>query len=102
MALEKYEKAMQLLNLYDTFAESTDFVFLSALIWMDNGFIDEAMRAFRRAVQMPEGRVEGVNSYLAYYNMGVIQECLGNKAEAEEWYRKASGYKRAEERLLNL
>lgn len=102
LAQEKYEKALGLLGVYDTFAGSADFLFLVALIRSNNGYFQEALEEYQRVLKMPTCRVEGVNSYLAYYNMGVIEECLGHREEACMYYAKAKNYERARERLKIL
>ena len=45
---------------------------------------------------------EGVNSYLSYYNAGVIKECLGDMSEARVLYMKCGNYEKAKLRLAKM
>ncbi len=99
---EQYETALQLLNIYDEFSHLADFIFLTALILMNNGRFQEAIQEFKKATKKPECRMEGVNDYLAYYNIGVIYECLGDIKSAKRNYQKCTGYDAAKARLRNL
>ena len=89
-------------NIYDEFGKSADFQFLMGLIYMKNARFTEAVREFEKAAGHAECRAQGVNSYRADYNIGVIYECLGKKEEALAYYRKCGGYAPAEERIHEL
>ena len=90
-------------NIYDEFGKSADFQFLMGLIYMKNARFTGAVREFEKAVGHAECRAQGVNSYRADYNIGVIYECLGKKREeALAYYRKCGGYAPAEERIREL
>ena len=93
------QEALQLLGVYDEFSRRADFVFLMGLIYMNNGLFDYAIQEFQKCVTMEEFAVEGVNSYKAYYNMGVIYECSGHPAEAMDAYRRCNDYEPALKRL---
>lgn len=96
---EQYEKALQLWNLYEEFNSSTDFVFLMGLILMNNGKFREAIGEFEKAAGRPDSKVEGVNGYLALYNIAVIYECLGYREKAFLYYRKCGDYQPAKQKL---
>lgn len=100
--LKRPQDALNLLGVYDEFAVRADFVFLTGLIYMNNGLLDEAIQEFHKATTMEEFAVEGVNSYKANYNIGVIYECAGYAAEAKEAYRKCGDYALALTRLEQL
>lgn len=100
--LKRNQEALGLTSLYDTFAVRADFVFLMGLVYMNNGLFDEAVAEFLKSTTMSEFSIEGVNSYLAFYNMGVILECTGRIEEAREAYRKCGPYAPAEKRLQAL
>lgn len=57
------------------------------------------MQEFLKAVRHTVCRNRGVNSYAAYYNIGVIYECLGKQEETREYYGKCGEYESAIERL---
>lgn len=86
------QQALGLEGIYEEFGSRADFQFLMGLIYMNNEKYDQAIQEFLKAAGQKESRVKGVNSYLAYYNAGVIYECLGNKWKALELYRKCGEY----------
>lgn len=89
-------------NIYDEFGNTADFKFLMGLIYMNNEMFDAAVEEFKKAVKMPEGRTKGANSYLAYYNIGVIYECLGDQKMAKIFYQKCGSYPPAGRQLSNI
>lgn len=89
-------------SIYSEFGGSADFQFLMGLIYMKNAMFEKAVEEFLKAVKHEECRVRGVNSYSAYYNIGVIYECLGNKELAREFYKKSGDYRPARERLKEI
>lgn len=99
---KQYETAMQLLNVYEEFAHSADFIFMIALVLMNNGKFQEAIDEFLKASKKRKCKMEGVNGYLSYYNIGIIYECLGDKENSKKYYRKCGGYKMAKKRIDNL
>lgn len=100
--LKRYEEALQLLNIYDVFAVTADFVFLMGLIYMNNGLFDNAIQEFQKSTTMTRFSTEGINSYRANYNIGVIYECTGHKEEAKKYYGKCGEYEMAKIRLREL
>lgn len=100
--LKRNEEALGLSELYDIFSGRADFVFLMGLICMNNGLFDDAVAQFKKAATMEEFSVDGVNSYMANYNTGVIYECTGHLDDARKYYKKCGGYAPAVERLKEL
>ena len=96
------ETALFFENIYAEFGDCADFKFLMGLIYMNNEMFDEAVGEFLKATEYKECRNTGANSYLAYYNAGVIFECCGMIDEAKEFYRKSGTYAPALERLKAL
>jgi len=88
---------------YDVYyASSTDYLFLMGLVYMNNGRLSEAIELFLRCSNNKEGKAEGINSYLSKYNIAVIYDCLGNRAEAISYYRKCEDYPAALKRLREI
>ena len=102
MDLNRNQDALNLLGVYDEFAHRADFVFMMGLVFMNNGLFDESILEFRKATTIEEFAVDGVNSYKAYYNIGVIYECTGHIAEAKDAYCRCGGYEPALKRLVLL
>ena len=59
-------------NIYEEFGNCADFKFLMGLIYMNNEMFDEAVAEFLKATEYKVCRNVGVNSYLAFYKVGVI------------------------------
>ncbi len=100
--LKMYQKALELEGIYDIFSKNADFVFLMGLIYMNNALFPQAIREFQKATVLPAFSVEGVNSYKARYNIGVIHECMGNIPEALAYYEECGAYGPAMERRKAL
>lgn len=100
--LERYEEALQFQNIYDEFAFSADFVCLMGLIYLRTGKIVQAMTEFLKATTFETARTEGANSFIPYYNMGCINEVLGDTQNALALYRKCGNFKPALERINEL
>ncbi len=92
-------EALLLEQLYDLFGHLAEFRFVMGLIYMNNMMFDKAYDMFMSAVQAPCCNTEGVNSYKAYYNAGVIRECLGDTKEALRLYGLCGNYRKAAERI---
>jgi glycosyltransferase involved in cell wall biosynthesis len=97
-----YSKALELVELRGIFIDSCDFLFLAALIYMNNGYISEAVKCYNRCTEYKKCKVEGVNSYMAYYNLGVIYECLNDLSKAMYFYEKCGEYNHASNRLKHI
>lgn len=95
-------EALMFENIYDVFGNTADFRLLMGLIYMNNEMFEEAVAEFQRAAQCENARMQGANSFLAFYNAGVIRECLGDKAQAIRFYKKCGDYALARERLASL
>lgn len=96
------QAALMFENIYDAFGDSSDFQFLMGLIYMKNAYFDKAVEEFLKAVKHKACRNVGTNSYSAFYNIGVIYECLGRKKEALHYYRKCGDYEPAFNRVKEL
>lgn len=96
------EAALFFENIYDEFGNSADFQFLMGLVYMNNGRFEQAVKEFLHAAEHRECRIKGVNSYAAYYNIGVIYECLGEIGKAKKYYAKSGDYAPALKRLKRL
>ncbi len=98
----KEAQALAFEGIYGSFSYSADFLFLMGLIYMKNARFEDAVREFLRATEKKNAKTVGTDSYLAWYNAGVICECLSRKEEAVSFYRKCGNYAKAKERLAFL
>lgn len=99
LRLGKFEEAILLESVYETFKKRADFVFLMGLVYMNNALFEKAVLTFLEAASISDFVVQGVNGYMAYYNAGVIRECMGLKKEAAALYERCGEYEPAKERL---
>lgn len=99
---KRNEMALGLESLWDNFKNRAEYVFMMGLVYMNNMMFDKAVDTFMEAAGIPYSNTRGVNSYLAYYNAGVIKECLGKYEEAKVFYIKSGDYYKAKQRLSLL
>ena len=99
---ERTEDAMMLSALMDDFGENADYLFVMGLIYMYNAMFEQAIESFLKATTINKCTVEGVNSYAAFYNVGVILECLEDKANAMLYYRQCGEYGPAKEGIARI
>lgn len=100
--LERYEEALAFQGIYDEFATTADFVCLMGLIYLRCGYPVQAMKEFLKATTFEKANVEGANSFIPTYNMGCINEVLGDIETAVTLYKKCGNFKPALERLAEL
>lgn len=94
--------ALQLEGVYDTFANTSDFLCMMGRIYMANRQYMKAMLEFVKAIHCPVTREKGTNSFLCYYNMGLINEILGNIPAALTHYRNCGDFPMALARIAEL
>jgi len=100
--LERYDEALMFENIYEEFSTSADFVCLMGLIYLRNGLIIKAMAEFLKATTFEKAQVEGANTYIPTYNMGCINEVMGETDAAITYYKKCGNFKPALDRLAAL
>lgn len=100
--LEKYEEALNLQGIYDDFDSSADFLTLMGVIYMRTGNYLPAMAEFFKATQCDTAYTEGSNSFVPLFNMGCINEILGDKDTAILYYQKCGDYPPAISKLKEL
>lgn len=102
LELKDYSGALGLLAVYDIFSAHAEFVFLMGLVYMNNALFEQAINEFKKATNMQYAKIEGINSYLANYNIGIIYECMGEKDKARIYYTKCTQYLPAMDRLSKI
>lgn len=100
--LNRAEEALGLLGVYDAFAVSADFFDLMGLIYLRNGQYMRALLEFVKALSCETAHVIGANSFIPSYNIGLINEMMGNKEAALMHYRKCGDFPMALEKIREL
>jgi hypothetical protein len=99
----QYGKALELIG---TFAEhynkNARYRFLSAHVFQNNAMFIEAVEAYESCIGADEMDHTGITSYLSYYNIGVILECVEMIEDAIGMYENCGDYGPALERLEEL
>lgn len=88
--------------IYDHFAKDANFFCSMGVIYLNTNQPLKAMMEFVKAVQCPVASEEGANTYIPYYNMGIVNEMLNNLPSAVTFYKKAGDYPLARQRLMEL
>lgn len=86
---------------YDDFSSDAGFLCSLGASYL---LLDQPMKAmmeYVKAIQCSNAREEGVNTFLPYYNIGLINEMMGDIPSAVSFYQRAAayGYPLAIERL---
>ena len=102
--VKDYQGAFDIVTTFNPYYQGlSDFQFAAGLAYMNLGQFAEALAAFEQARKLANSDSVGINTYLSYYQQGVIHEVLGNKQQALGAYRLAGKYELARagvERLL--
>ena len=96
------EDALQFENIYSYFNKSADFVCLMGIIYLRNNRLDDAISEFKKATTISLFYTEGANSFIPNYNLGCINEVLGNKDIAIKYYEKCGNFEPAANRKAAL
>lgn len=100
--LNRAEEAMGLSSVYDAFAVSADFLDLMGLIYLRNGQYMNALLEFVKALSCENAHVVGANSFIPSYNIGLINEMMGDKEAALMHYRKCGDFPMALDKIREL
>ena len=103
LGMGEYEKALGLMNDYSQrYGNNPRFRFLSAHICQNNAMLIEAVEYYESCVGADIDDYMGITSFLSYYNIGVILECVGMISDAIEMYERCGDYQPAKNRLSEL
>lgn len=100
--LNRAEEALGLSGIYDAFAVSADFLDLMGLIYLRNGQYMQALLEFVKALSCETAHVAGANTFIPSYNIGLINEMMGDKEAALIHYRKCGDFPMALDRIKEL
>jgi hypothetical protein len=100
---EQYEKALELLKKFKSkYKQKPEFRFLSAHIYQNNGLFQEAVECYESCIGADTYDARGITSFLSYYNIGVILECVGMIEAAVLMYSYCGDYEPAKKRLAEI
>lgn len=100
--LNRTEEALGLAGVYDAFDSSADFVSLMGLIYLRNGQYMKALLEFVKATSFESAHVIGANTFIPSYNIGLINEMMGETEMALIHYRKCGDFPMALEKIKSL
>ncbi|MBD5462816.1 MAG: glycosyltransferase [Lachnospiraceae bacterium] len=100
--LDRIEEALQYEQIYDTFGNTPDFIFLMGRIYYLSGQPLKALTEFIKATSMNDPHAEGTNTYLSWYYIALIYERMGDVETAKSFYQKCGDFDAAKKRLANL
>jgi len=99
----QYEKALKLMVDYAAYYRGNPhFRFLSAHIYQNNGMLVEAVECYESCLGVDMADYKGITSYLSYYNIGVVLECVDMVDDAIQMYQNCGDYEPAVKRLAVL
>lgn len=87
---------------YQYFETYADYVFLVGYIYMKTGNYMKSALNLIKATTLTDFLVEGTNSFMAYFHLGVVYEMIGNTEMALMFYEKAGDYPKALEQVNRL
>lgn len=94
--------ALQLEAVYDAFATTADFLCMMGRIYLANGQYVKAMMEFVKAIHCPVARESGTNSFIPTYNIGLINEMMGDVTTALMHYRNCGDFPMALDKIKEL
>ena len=99
----QYDKSLALMERYAHHYDSKpQFRFLSAHILQNNGMFIEAVELYESCIGANTIDYSGITSFLSYYNIGVVLECVGMTEDAITMYENCGDYDPAIKRLAEL
>lgn len=89
-------------NIQELFPDSADFCYLMGLIYRKNGYLENALEEFQKAVSFDFSNENGANSFLSWFQMGEILALTGDKETAAQCYGMCEDYPPAKDALFRL
>ena len=92
----RQEEALSLESVYDAFADTADFLCIMGRVYLANGQYIKAM------MHCPVARETGTNSFIPTYNIGLINEMMGDIPTALTHYRNCGDFPMALQKIAEL
>ena len=102
MRIQKPEEALTLTSWYGSLKDDSDYLCMIGLAYLRTGMLMQAMQTFLSSISVGNSKSDGVTTYIPLYNMGLINEMLGNKEGAISLYKQCGDYKPALSKLKEL
>lgn len=102
MESDRPEEALAMTNIYDEFSDYPEFVLMMGLIYLKAGLLENAVDEFIKATNFKTAATLGVNTFIPLYNLGMINEILGNTEDAIELYKQCGDYGPAKKRIEEM
>ncbi|MDR2888322.1 MAG: glycosyltransferase [Lachnospiraceae bacterium] len=102
LKLGQAKMALTFADHYNSYSRLTDFVYLMGRIYLANQQPVKALGEFLKAITMPAGRQQGVNSFLPCYHIARIYDGMNNMEIALMYYKKCGDFPPALNRLSEL
>lgn len=99
---EQLEEALHLLQAFISRYETSDFCCLAGSIYLKSGQFVKAMAEFLKAMHCETFHVEDARHNIPLYNMGYINELLGDTKTALLLYKRCMNFAMADERIHSL
>jgi len=98
----KPEEAAKLSRWSEQLKDNSDYLCMLGLAYLRSGKLMDSMQTYLSALSSGTSKTDGTSSYIPLYNMGVINEMLGNKEGALSLYRQCDNYEPALKRIKEL
>lgn len=95
-------EALQLEAVYDAFSGTADFLCIMGQVYLANKQYVKAMMEFVKAIHCPAAREHGTNSFIPTYNIGLINEMMGDIPTALMHYRNCGDFPMALKKIAEL
>lgn len=95
-------EALQLEGIYNEFATTADFFCIMGQIYLANKQYIKSMMEYVKAIHCPVARQNGTNSFIPSYNIGLINEMMGDIPTALIHYRNCGDFPMALEKIKEL
>ncbi len=97
----RYKEAMELMERYKDKCKTARFVFMNALVYLDNEEYLKALTTFLKATTLPDAKSLGENFSDCYRNIIDIYRRMGENDMADMFVEKYEALQAEKEKLLN-
>lgn len=98
----RFEEAMKLLDYSDEFGTIADFHCLMGDIYLRNNYPLKALLEFIKATACEQEFIIGASSHIPTYNIGYINELLGDKEAALMHYKRCGDFPMSNRKIKEL